>query len=96
MSGVVVEALEFAWEVASQDTACAGARLDIEAVAVRVRCPSCAAETELDDPPQFRCGSCGTPTADILAGRELDLVSLELHDDPPGPSKEPNPETAHP
>jgi hydrogenase nickel incorporation protein HypA/HybF len=88
LAGVVIEALEFAWDVATRGTDCAGAQLVIEHVPGRVGCLACGAETDLDDPPRFRCGQCGAPTAHILAGRELDLVSLELADaseqsDPP-------------
>ncbi len=80
LAGVVVEALEFAWDVAAEGTRCAGAELRIERVPGRVRCKACEAETQLSDPPQFACGQCGMPTADIVAGRELDLVSLELEE----------------
>jgi len=78
LSGVVVEALEFAWGAASEGTRCEGAGLEVERVPGRVRCPACGSETVLDDPPAFVCGSCGEPTGDVVAGRELDLMSLEL------------------
>ena len=61
----------------SAGTPLAGARLAIEAVPVRVFCPRCEAEAELADVQQFRCPRCGTPTAQVLAGRELELVALE-------------------
>lgn len=77
LAGVVRDALEFSFEVASVGTPLAGARLAIEAVPVRVFCPRCEAEAELADVQQFRCPRCGTPTAQVLAGRELELVALE-------------------
>lgn len=83
LAGVVIEALEFAWPVAAEGTACERASLEIERVPGRVRCGSCGAETELAVPPRFACGTCGAPTAEIVAGRELDLVSLELTDTTP-------------
>jgi hydrogenase nickel incorporation protein HypA/HybF len=99
LSGVVTEALEFCWEVAAEGTACAGSRLEVEAVPARVHCPSCGADSTLESPHRFRCGRCGELTADVVAGRELDLVSLELSDDPP-PSPltavEASHSTAHP
>jgi hydrogenase nickel incorporation protein HypA/HybF len=91
LAGVVIEALEFAWDVATGGTTCAGARLAIERVQGRMRCLACEAETELEDPPRFRCGKCGAATAHIVAGRELDLLSLELADVPE--QGEPPPET---
>ena len=82
LAGVVTEALRFSWDVAIDGTRCAGSRLEIEEVPGRVRCPACTAETELPNPPRFRCGVCDTPTADILAGQELELISLELQEAP--------------
>ena len=97
LSGVVVEALVFSWDVAAAGTPCQGARLEVEPVPVRVHCPACDADSELESPNRFRCALCGEPTGDVVAGRELDLVSLELPDDPPAhdvPST--SPEAPHP
>jgi len=80
LSGVVAEALDFAWETAAEGTICEGARLEIEQVPGRVRCEACKSETQLDDPPTFACGNCGRPTAEIIAGKEMDLMALELED----------------
>lgn len=95
LSGVVVEALEFSWDVAIEGTVCSSARLDIERVPARISCDSCGAETELSDPPRFRCGVCDEPSANIVSGQELDLVSLELFNDPDTPAPEATPEAAH-
>ncbi|MEJ2540364.1 MAG: hydrogenase maturation nickel metallochaperone HypA [Gemmatimonadota bacterium] len=98
LSGVVIDALEFCWDVATRDTACEGARLDVEAVPVRVSCPSCSRESALESPHAFRCAHCGTPTGEVTAGRELDLVSLEVADDAPTLPSHPEARhsTAHP
>ena len=95
LSGVVIEALDFAWDVAVEGTRCSDARLVIEPVPARVRCPACEAETELAEPPIFRCGACGTPTSSILSGQELDLMSLELVQRPAGAPPETSPEATH-
>ncbi|HHN79003.1 MAG TPA: hydrogenase maturation nickel metallochaperone HypA [Phycisphaerales bacterium] len=78
LSGVVVEALEFAWDAAAEGTCCEGARLDIERVPAVVRCGDCGAETTPGDPPFFVCGACGRPASEVISGRELDLIALEL------------------
>lgn len=78
LSSVVPEALASAWTVAAEGTRCARAELCIERVAGRVWCRSCGIETELSDPPRFRCGRCGSPAGDVRAGWELELVSLEV------------------
>lgn len=83
LSGVVVDALEFAWDVAAAGTPCEGARLAVERVAGRVLCLDCGTETEVADPPRFRCGRCGGPAPGVVAGRDLDLVALEIEDASP-------------
>lgn len=78
LSGVVKEALRFSFDLAAEGTACEGAVLDIEDVFVRVLCPRCDAPRELPDDWHFVCPTCGTPTPDVLTGRELELTSVEI------------------
>ena len=102
LSGVVVQALEFSWDVASEGTPCEGATLEIESITARVHCEACDADTELASPNRFRCGLCDGPSGTVVACRELDLVALELTDDPPDPREsDPSPpleasHSAHP
>jgi hydrogenase nickel incorporation protein HypA/HybF len=81
LSGVVREALEFSFELAAEGTAIAGARLDVEEVPVVVFCPACRVERELPSLQSFRCPVCGTETPDVVRGRELELVSMEVTDE---------------
>ena len=90
LSGVVVDALEFAWDMAVADTRCEGADLIIERVAGKVRCDNCGAESEVGHPPTFGCPRCPGSTTTVIAGRELDLLSLDL-DDPIDPLPCPEP-----
>ncbi|HWG84499.1 MAG TPA: hydrogenase maturation nickel metallochaperone HypA, partial [Deinococcales bacterium] len=50
LSGVVPDALEFAFTVARQDTLAAGATLEIETVPVSARCPDCQSDFTSGDP----------------------------------------------
>jgi hydrogenase nickel incorporation protein HypA/HybF len=77
LSGVVKDALLFSFEIAAAGTPLADAKLVIEEVPVQIYCPTCAAPAILPNIQRFRCPRCNTPTNQILAGRELDLVSLE-------------------
>ncbi|MBZ5594618.1 MAG: hydrogenase maturation nickel metallochaperone HypA [Acidobacteriia bacterium] len=74
-TGVVREALEFAFEIARQGTVAASATLEIESVPLRTRCPSCDMTGSSDF--CFICERCGTPL-DILSGREMQVESIEL------------------
>ena len=77
LAGVVRDALEFSFEIAAADTPLAGARLAIEELPARVYCSRCDATATLTDSRRFRCPACGTPTAQVVQGRELELVALE-------------------
>ena len=78
LSGVVEEALRFSFGLAAEGTACEGAALEIVNVPVSVHCPLCDEARKLADPWHFVCPTCGTPTPEVLAGRELELVSIEI------------------
>ena len=80
LSGVVKQALEFSFELAAEDTPCAGAALEIEDVMITVYCPSCDARKTIAGDYRFCCLTCGAPTPQILTGRELELVSVEVED----------------
>ncbi|GAC1654219.1 MAG: hydrogenase maturation nickel metallochaperone HypA [Gemmatimonadaceae bacterium] len=83
LAGVVKEALLFSFELATVGTAIAGARLEIEEVPVVIFCPHCGEERELLSIQHFSCPLCRTPTADVVRGRELTLVALEVTDREP-------------
>jgi hydrogenase nickel incorporation protein HypA/HybF len=80
LSGVVAQALRFAYEAATAGTALEGSALHIEEVKVAVYCPRCAAEREPPDPAHLRCPACDGP-AEVTRGRELEVTSVEVADD---------------
>jgi len=77
LSGVVPEALEFAFQALAPGTSAEGARLAVEPVPARFWCAPCAAEFTADE---FfaECPACHTPSTQLRAGRELQLASLEI------------------
>jgi hydrogenase nickel incorporation protein HypA/HybF len=80
LSGVVKEALLSAFEIACDDTALSGSRLIIEEVPVVVFCPTCQAQRPLSSVQLFCCAECGTPTAEVVQGKELEVVALEIEE----------------
>jgi hydrogenase nickel incorporation protein HypA/HybF len=78
LSGVVKDALVSAFGLASEGTPLAGADLVVEEVPAVAYCPACAAEHSLAPVPELICPSCGAPTPDIVHGRELEVVALEI------------------
>ena len=78
LSGVVREALLFSFDLAAEGTPIAGARLEIEDVPVVVFCPACNEERPLPGIQNFLCPVCGTPTPEVVRGRDLELATMEV------------------
>jgi hydrogenase nickel incorporation protein HypA/HybF len=81
LSGVMEDPLRFGWELATEDTVLAGARLIVERVPVTLRCRPCNEDVTVDGVQSFRCPRCGAPSGEVLKGRELEIVSLEIEED---------------
>jgi hydrogenase nickel incorporation protein HypA/HybF len=78
LSCVHEDALRYSFDLVREGTPLAGAILRIVTVPVSVWCPGCNAAFELPSIQRFACPVCSKPSADICAGRELDLESIEL------------------
>lgn len=77
LSGVDADALQFAWEIARAGTGLESTVLEIERIPLLVRCPVCG-KTYSPEIQSLFCPDCVTPAQDILAGRELELATLEI------------------
>ena len=77
LSGVVPDALEFAFEALTPGTLADGAALAIESVPARFWCASCTREFQSDD-LLAECPECHNLSGDLRAGREMELASLEI------------------
>jgi hydrogenase nickel incorporation protein HypA/HybF len=80
LSGVVKDALLFSYDLACEGTLLQGSRLVIEEIPVVVYCRRCRAEQTLDSIQRFACPACGTLTAEVTSGRQLELVAIEISD----------------
>ncbi len=78
LSGIVKDALISAYEMAREDTPLQTARLVIEEIPIMVFCPTCQARRPVSSVQLFCCAECGTPTPEIVQGRELEVVALEI------------------
>ncbi len=78
LAGVVKEALLSAYDLARERSPQAQTRLVIEDVPVIVYCERCQAEMPLASLQEFCCPECKTPTANVVRGRELEIVALEI------------------
>jgi len=78
LAGVAKEALLFSYELATEGTALAGSRLVIEDAPVVVFCHNCQERRPIRSLQQFCCAACDTPATDVLQGRELEVIGLEV------------------
>jgi hydrogenase nickel incorporation protein HypA/HybF len=81
LSGVVAEALLFSYEMACNGTRLEGSRLVIKEVPIEVYCPACKTQRILSSMQWFYCPECGTPTSDVIHGKELAITALEVRDE---------------
>lgn len=81
LSGVVKEALLFSYDLVCDGTPLEGSRLDIEEIAATIFCDPCGREQTLDSIQHFVCPVCLTPARDVIRGRELLIVGLEIEDE---------------
>jgi|ERR1035437_3062244 hydrogenase nickel incorporation protein HypA/HybF len=78
LSGVVKDALLASYEMACCDTSLEGSHLLVEEVPVEIYCPKCRAQRPIRSMQLFCCRECGTPASEIVQGRELQIVALEI------------------
>jgi len=77
MTGVVADALQFAFEALREGTPAAGARLEIQTVSARCWCKNCQSDFEIADWLQL-CPRCQAISSDLRQGLELELVSVDV------------------
>lgn len=78
LCGAVPEALVGAWPIATADTVLTGALLEIETVTAAIWCPGCAAEQPVDEFYALVCPVCGTPSGNLVRGREFAVAFADL------------------
>jgi hydrogenase nickel incorporation protein HypA/HybF len=76
ISGVVVEAMEFCFELVAAGTAVEGARLEFDQPEGRAHCRDCDSDFAADD--LILLCPCGSAEVEITAGRELRIMSMEV------------------
>jgi len=76
LSGVVPDAMQFCFELATEGTPLQGALLEIEQPDGRAHCRTCTSDFFLAD-PILLC-PCGSADVEVLAGRELQVASVDV------------------
>jgi len=88
LSGVIPDALRFAFEVISMGGIAEGASLVIEEVPLRIQCNQCRRVSIMDD-PFLICPHCEGTDVEMIAGRELEIKDMEIEDGNQGSQEHP-------
>lgn len=78
LSGVIKSALVSAYDLAREGSEMANARLVIEEVPLVAVCPKCESEQTLHCFQDLSCPECGTLCGNIVSGRELEIIGMEI------------------
>jgi len=76
LSGVVPDSIRFCFDLATEGTGLAGARLEITEPPAQCRCRACGAGFQPDSPVVL-C-PCGSPDVVVLSGEQLKIVSVQV------------------
>lgn len=76
LTAVVPEAMLFCFDLVTEGTVAAGARLDIDWRPGATHCRSCGADAEMAD--AIPLCPCGSADVDVVAGRDLRILSMEV------------------
>lgn len=79
LAAVVEHSLSFCFEIISKDTPLEGCALEIDFIPVMVHCKSCDHGWEVTG-PVFKCPFCEDGEVEMITGREIEIISLELED----------------
>ncbi|MEJ2695802.1 MAG: hydrogenase maturation nickel metallochaperone HypA [Candidatus Sulfobium sp.] len=77
-SGVMPDALLFAFDAIKEGSIARNAVLQIEEVPVSGRCSDCRKEFTVDQEYVLSCPLCGGGSFTITAGREMDIIDMEV------------------
>ncbi|MGD0577966.1 MAG: hydrogenase maturation nickel metallochaperone HypA [Bryobacteraceae bacterium] len=79
MSGVVAEALCFAFDALKAEAGVADAALVVESVAVEALCPQCGSTTRPEGELILWCPGCGSPMR-IVSGEQMEIAWIEVQE----------------
>lgn len=77
LSGVVPESIEFCFSELSRGSPLDGAELILKKVSLKVRCESCATESE-PEIYDIQCHQCNSRDVTIIAGKDFKIIDLEV------------------
>jgi len=74
----VKEALLSSYSIACEATPLEGSQLVIEEIPVEIYCQKCGLPRRIRSIQLFCCPKCFTPATEIVRGKELEVVAMEI------------------
>lgn len=78
LSTVIDDSVQFYWDLITEDTICAGAKLHFQRIPAIFRCLDCGKEYQMVDGELAPCPSCQSNKMEILEGKEFHLDSINI------------------
>jgi hydrogenase nickel incorporation protein HypA/HybF len=80
LTGLIPEALEFSWDMATEGSLLQGSKLDIQIVNAMGYCQGCQSKQTLTNLQSMRCPICREPITQIIGGNEMEILTVEVAD----------------
>jgi hydrogenase nickel incorporation protein HypA/HybF len=77
LSSIVDDSVQFYWDMISQDTICANAKLHFNRIPAQLLCLDCHSPYKLVD-ELTPCPSCGSAHIKVVSGEEFSVESIEI------------------
>ncbi|MEH1777746.1 MAG: hydrogenase maturation nickel metallochaperone HypA [Nostoc sp.] len=78
LSAIMPDAIRFCFDICTQGTILAGAKLEIVEIPGLAKCRQCGTEISVDKP--FGICNCGSVQLDLIAGEELKIKEIEIEE----------------
>jgi hydrogenase nickel incorporation protein HypA/HybF len=82
MTAILPDSLQFCFDALITGSPMEGAKLEIDSIPLTLRCHECKKESALEG-CAFVCPECGSANMQVIAGNELNIIEIELHDQLP-------------
>jgi len=77
LASIVDDSVQFYWNMVSENTAAAGARLHFQRIPAELECQECHHRFALNH-DDFACPACHSPRIRVIAGEEFYIESIEV------------------
>ncbi|MEH1819937.1 MAG: hydrogenase maturation nickel metallochaperone HypA [Nostoc sp.] len=78
LSAIMPDAIRFCFDICTQGTVLAGAKLEIVEIPGLAKCRQCGAEISVDKP--YGICNCGSVQLDLITGEELNIKEIEIEE----------------